>query len=565
MRRRITRLTAKGFLGLQRCDLTFDKPVTLFIGQNNQGKSSIRDAILFALTGKCRAMRHFKDVGDVASRAAEGELAVRLDFVMESEDGEDSASIVRTAKNVSAGVDDHPALHYALNPAAFIALPARDRGKLLSDVLGGGMRSLVQEAIAEHVGNVPDRIRAEIKGSGVDVCDVDALREEVVRIRRDLKREVKDLPARAPAITEYGLPADYDVTGDETAIAKFHTQIGEAAAAAEKAKAAERNAARIVELENAITTLRDRIRPLTTIAGDVTAETLGQKAVYLEVLKQIIAASDGAKCECPVCGGLKARKTLEDRRDEIDGTLKGYQAAMAHLRDVQAGNARLDRDIDIAKRELDMLKAGAPTATTARPPDLADVQARHAAAQAQIHSYRSYKADMAAYEQKRQAADENETLIAECDRIDAALKDGGPVKAAIAAGGRQLPINQTLLRVWGMEGLRWADNGEITLGGIRIEYASESERYRAACVMGLALADVAQIGFAALDGFEVLVGDHANGFFDAVLESNLANVFVFASRAGVPDADAIPGWMDVIEVKGGRAGKLKSRSEIEQP
>jgi len=245
---------------------------------------------------------------------------------------------------------------------------------------------------------------------------------------------------------------------------------------------------------------------------------------------------------------------MEDRRDDLAATLTQYQAALSHHRDIEAGNARLNRDIDIAQRELEMLKTTLSAArATAAAPDLDDVQARHTAAQAQIQAYRSYKAALAADAEKRAKALENETLIAECDRIDAALKDGGPVKAAIAAGGRQLPINQNLLTAWGMDGLRWADNGDITLRDIPIEWASESERYRAACVMGLALADVADIGFAALDGFEVLVGDNANAFFDAVQECRLGNVFVFASRCGVPDADAIPAWLDVFDVVDGRA------------
>ena len=550
MRRRIKRLVAKDFLGLRDIDLALERPVALFVGKNSQGKSSIRDAILFALTGKCRAMRKFNEAGQLARDGAAGPYSVSMTF---NADGDTEAStITRTAKNISAGpVDERPALYYAMNPAAFIALPPRDRGKLLSDVLGGGMRDLIQAAITEHVGSIPDAIRAEIKGSGVDTCDVDALRAEIVRIRRDLKREIKDAPGKPPALRDFSLPDNYDVTVDEAEVKKQAARIAEAGAAEEKRKQAERDAARIKEIEAAIASLRGRIRPLPTLAGDVTAEALGHKAVYLEVLKQIVAAADGAKCECPVCGGLKPRKTMEDRRDEIAAALKDYQAGLSLHREIEAGNASIRREIEIAERELCRLRETAMPATAGLMLDLADIQARHAAAQAQIQAYRSYKAAVATFEQRRTKIEQNDALISECDRIDATLKDGGPVKAAIAAGGRQLPINQNLLKAWGMDGLRWADNGDITLRDIPIEWASESERYRAACVMGLALADVADIGFAALDGFEVLVGDNANAFFDAVLECRLNNVFVFASRSDVPAADAIPAWLDVFEVKGG--------------
>jgi len=146
----------------------------------------------------------------LARTGAEGHYSVSLSFNA----GRDMelSTVTRTAKNVSAGADEHPALYYAMNPAAFIGLPPRERGKLLSDVLGGGMRDLIQAAIAEHVVSIPDAIRAEIKGSGVDTCDVDALRAEVVRIRRDLKREIKDVPTRPPTLGDFSLPDDYDVT-----------------------------------------------------------------------------------------------------------------------------------------------------------------------------------------------------------------------------------------------------------------------------------------------------------------------------------------------------------------
>ena len=106
-----------------------------------------------------------------------------------------------------------------------------------------------------------------------------------------------------------------------------------------------------------------------------------------------------------------------------------------------------------------------------------------------------------------------------------------------------------------MDGLKWSDNGEIAFKGRPIEMASESEKYRAGCVLALALASVADVGFAALDGFEMLVGKNANGFFDAVEECGLNNVFVFTST-DKDFSDVESPDMDIFEVIDGKVTKL---------
>ncbi len=74
--------------------------------------------------------------------------------------------------------------------------------------------------------------------------------------------------------------------------------------------------------------------------------------------------------------------------------------------------------------------------------------------------------------------------------------------------------------------------------------------------MGLALAEVGDVGFAALDEFEVLTGDNANRFFDAAQESGINNVFVFTSTDRDFKKAAVPQWLEIFKVDSGAIERL---------
>ena len=121
--------------------------------------------------------------------------------------------------------------------------------------------------------------------------------------------------------------------------------------------------------------------------------------------------------------------------------------------------------------------------------------------------------------------------------------------ADIAASGRALPINERLCELWGCE-LELQDNGEIVLKGRPIELASESEKYRAAAVLAMALAEIGDVGFCALDGFEILTADNRNKFFSAVRDSDVNNVLVFVSTLRPVNGNTTD-WLQVYEVGNG--------------
>jgi len=207
-------LRIQNFVGVTYAEVTFEKPVSLFVGKNNQGKSTIaKDAPEFALTGKCRAMRFAKDVGNII-RGGDGML-VDLDYIA---DNGQPVKARRSKSSVGVNVDGRDVLHYCLNPADFIALSAKERAKILSEVLGGGMDELVEAAITEHIGDIDPTILSELKASGTNILDVDALRAQIVEQRRSYKRLIEQLPDKPPLLGDYELDSDYDVTKDQAAV-----------------------------------------------------------------------------------------------------------------------------------------------------------------------------------------------------------------------------------------------------------------------------------------------------------------------------------------------------------
>lgn len=83
---RLTNLKATGFRSLQRIDLDFS-PLTVLIGENDSGKSSVLDLISMCLSGgRPDSSDFYQDENGKTVDAAEAELAFQLD-----EDGDDNA------------------------------------------------------------------------------------------------------------------------------------------------------------------------------------------------------------------------------------------------------------------------------------------------------------------------------------------------------------------------------------------------------------------------------------------------------------------------------------------
>ena len=540
------------FVGIEQADIDFNKPVSLFVGLNNQGKSSVKDALRFAFTGKARGLTKFKDMTNLANKGSKKTMGIELDYLIDGE----PAQIQRDIKTVSAGVDGHsPLIPFCLDPASFINLPARERGAILSQALGGGLDDIVDKALNEHVRPINETILIALRASGIEMTDIGALKDMIVELRRKYKQK-QAKQNKEPKLIDYELQPHFNWDNGENQLAELDKRIAKGSGIIKANAERLYIEAQIADTKKEIERLQKQIKPVPQIKG-IGPNELNDLNDTISLVSRIVAKGKGCLCPLCTCGQLTLNQwteLLEDRKRRFGR----YTTAIMEKQEIEQANSTAELMIKNHQGTLKRLQGRIDGYKDKDFPKnaeklLKELNEQRANLAGQLDRFKCYKADKIIFDETEAKKGQWQTLVDECNRIDDALKDGGPVKSAIAAGGRELPINGELLEVWGMNDLAWKDNGDILLNGRPIEIASKSEQYRAAAVMGLALAEVGDIGFAALDEFELLDSDNANNFFDAVGDS-VNNVLVFASTDKA--FENVPNWMEVFKVDGGAIYKL---------
>lgn len=559
---KIESLKVHNFVGIPDAELIFKKPVALITGPNSASKSSLKDALLFAFTGKSRAVKKFKDAKQLAHKGKD-DMQVQVAYL---DKDKNPCTITRSLKNASKGVEfQDPYIPFCLNPQAFIDLPPRDRGAILSAILGAGLNELVEAAMAEHVGDIQhEEIIAAIRASGIDRHNVDALRALIVDLRRTYKREADNQSAKEPTLDDYDLPEDFDVAEAE------HQYKDEKAKKIETLTTYSRHKVMAAELKGKIKTWTARAkekRAAIELLTDAEKELLKSHLTLNAIRDFILRAYDDslgidAEIPCYLCNTKVTQKTMMDKANDCQAGLEASQDAVDAIKDRDMANERLEREAVTAENGVEEFKQkleGLVLIDSDEDLEAAIVTAKGEQAEKwnQIMRYRTYLADVDNYKNSQKRVGNLKDYVVECNRVDEALKDGGPVKSAIAEGGKPLPIMKKLLDVWGLDEFTWMDNGEIEVFGRPVNQASASEQYRTACIMGLALAEAAGVGICGLDGFEILVGDKANDFFDVVQDCKLNNVFVFASsEKDYTKIKNVPKWLEIYLASEGNITKL---------
>lgn len=131
----IKSVSIRNFMGIESLDLPLTAPLNFISGQNEAGKSSVRDAILWAFTGQARGL---KTHADQAAMIREGEKAAEVHVILA-----DGKTFVRrkTPKSnatISGEVPDiglSPAILF--DPYTFLFLPEAQRRELLFQVIPG--------------------------------------------------------------------------------------------------------------------------------------------------------------------------------------------------------------------------------------------------------------------------------------------------------------------------------------------------------------------------------------------------------------------------------------------
>ena len=128
-------LSITEFMAIKKLEMEFTKPLNFICGQNEAGKSSIRDALLWGFTGQARGL---KTHGDQAALIREGAKAAEVSIYLT--DGH-AFTRRKTQKTAAAVMGDIPDLGLSpavlFDPYNFLSWPDGDRRELLFKIIPG--------------------------------------------------------------------------------------------------------------------------------------------------------------------------------------------------------------------------------------------------------------------------------------------------------------------------------------------------------------------------------------------------------------------------------------------
>lgn len=547
---KLKRLFIKDFLGIENAEVMLEKPVVLIVGENNAGKSTIKDAIEFALTGQVysRGISKAKDFGKLASG---NEMAVAVHFLDEEDE---KRTITRDETTGFKRIKDNPFLQVCLNPTKLLEMKSKEIAELVSFVALTGNESLIKKALLENLPEVSEEIHDAITQAGISMFDIDAVRKEVIDFRRLLKRELDAMPKKEPHITDFNLNDDYDTGKVKKRIEKLNESLQKAAEYFAAVKADTERRAKVIDLKNANKRLKASIKKVKESNTADEKKRLEYEFATQTMLDRIIA-SEEKYATCPCCLEKyhlsKWNRLYSDLKKWLDENPRVNQAQIdtnAEATAKMASNLELIASLEEIKGV--QLK---PNAIEKRN----KLQAESDLLNQQAKNYSDYLEAVKAYAKQGEAKEQKKELIEECNRIDEVLSEDGAVRRYINEHSTQIPLNEELMKLWNAD-IKLKDNGEILYNRLALNLASDSEKHRAAWILALALAEFSGIGICALDRFEILTLDNQQKLFQTVQICNLNNIFVLMTvdEDSRPEPDAVPDWLDYLHVEKGKVIRL---------
>lgn len=522
---KINQITISNVLGIARADLTLKNAVTLLAGDNAAGKSTIGDCLSMAMMGKPVRVDLKKNLGQVLHNDSEkGRVNVVLEGI------EDPAEFrLPKGEHYAPEIAGSLYLPFVLRPSLFAEISTDERrtmlfgltgikasGKLIADklaergisaamiedfapMLRGGFPAASKEAYSRATASKGAwrAITGQTWGSVVAEDWSAPKPDGKVPTKEDLD-ELLAKVAKHQKNREDGLAFIGHQQGLSEATNSHKQRLNDAS---ETAELLPRRQAKLAETQKDLAGWESKLPEL------------------LETLAECRAGAEPIKCPC--CD--------EDLR-LVDGKLEKFSGLKADTSRAQT----LALDVTKAKSAIDLLKRTLHN-------DIASVsQAESAAQQFQAIADEVFeKVDQDKLDRAKDSVEKLAGLITDIRaefnakqqaRYDAescatktkdAAKAHAEVKAWIAVGdalapdgipGELLadamaPVNQSMLVLAGMCG--WAHveidtDMAVTFGGRLYGLCSESEKWRADCLIALAIAQISQLRMVVLDRLDVL-------------------------------------------------------------
>lgn len=511
----------ENFQGLRSASLDLATPITLVAGFNGAGKSSLREAIGFALGGSGR-VQHKKDYGKLVT---EGEKKAQI--IVSHDGAASSFSLPKgTAERHSVPGDDY--LPFVLTPGAFAALDEKARRALLFKLTRSSAKpDVVVGMLAKRKAN-PDKVE---KIKPLLLSGFGAAQEQAKAYAAESRGAWKAITGEQYGSEKaegwvFEAPDSVSNADEREEVFKKHAKvqqdiengnrfIGEQDA---KRQAAQGLGQRKAELEEAAGLYDRAVAKRTTTEQDLAK--LEQQLPELQAqLKDQQAGSGG--CECPACGvGLK----IVGSKLELYQGLKQDTAATSTL---ALDITNMQRSVEMLRRTLQNDMAAVAKAEAARN-ELKQLEGQQAEAFDQekydraieaLNALRKQEGELRAqYNALCDAASEAKNAEANTEKaagyhldvlewvlIEKALAPDG-IPGEILAGAMQ-PFNASLTRTSKLTGwpvVQVSTEMDITAGGRLYQLLSESEQWRCDTLLALAIAVHSGLKLVMLDRFDVL-------------------------------------------------------------
>jgi len=358
----IVNLKVSNFKGIKNAEVKCNK-ITLFVGGNMQGKTSLLTSIGWALSGENRP-NLVTNGADKASVSLETERAM---FNRTYLNGSKSSKINITKKSDGSSVDPKNALSSfntnCFDPIQFIFMDNKSQSKIVRDALASKM-VLTQEEIDKY------KIINKDENGNLLLDDAKTLCEKTYKKyydqRTEVNRQVDLMSKKMKSIDIASIPTDEEILKLEEEVNKLSQKLQEQIMHNARVEAAKRNANTALSLKSQLEILENEIKKVDS-AIEVDHDALSHLAdlkrflteqrnkeaahrAEIKVLKETVGKlNSGSEISCPIGLGIKCKT---DMSDHLKAMSESIEKASEELKSLYRENISMSENIDEMERRM---------------------------------------------------------------------------------------------------------------------------------------------------------------------------------------------------------------------
>lgn len=572
---KIQSIKIANFEGLRTADMQLHAPITMVSGKNGTGKSSLRDAVVMALSGQPTRVNLKKDYGQlVAEGSKAGSIELHLADGRRSETALPDGDTKFFGNQIEDPATARAGLPFVLTPASFAAAPADGRRTALYALTGcAGGTDEAQKRLLER-GAAQDKIDAILPLVSVGFPEAELAAKQRATEAKGAWRAVtgetygekkaEGWKAGKPPVDPEAIQlCEQDLAAMDAEIAQAQQDMGTLRARHQASAGRAGQIAQLTELagkkesigkklaadEADLASVRDRIAEIS--AGPAEREGLIHdmaRALNALVVEEQPLGTDRASylTACTVLDQYEAQHGLV----EEEGT-PASAADIASLPELQKSLAMMERTVANDQRDLKLAQDAAVQLKVLQEQDGGDAvtDAQLAAASDRINTLMASRKKMAG---DLDALRANQRVAAEADKktkdagkhhadvqawsliADALAPDGIP--GEILADSLR-PVNDMLHGLpqdAGWARVQISRDMDITADGRAYGLLSESEQWRTDTLLALMIAQLSGLKLVVLDRFDVL---------DLVGRSQLLDLLCDLAEDGALECAVVCGTM----------------------